>query len=106
MIFFPSLLKDRLLQSHTASLHMKKSTWFLEDSDFMLDLNERQKKKGSFLLTSLGLQNKTIKIKSIRLVDLKFNFKYVCFAKQNNNTNTTKVALLNSVDFLFKPQKD
>lgn len=40
------------------------------------------------------------------MVDLKFNFKHVCFAKQNNNTNTTAVALLSSMDFLFKLLKD
>lgn len=54
MIFFPALLKDKLLQSHTASSHMKKSTWILEDSDFVPDLIVRQN-HGSSLVTPLGL---------------------------------------------------
>lgn len=52
--FFLPFLKDRLLQTCKAFLNMKKSTWFLEDPDFVLDFHVRLK-NGSFLVTFLCL---------------------------------------------------
>lgn len=54
MIFFITLLKDRLLQSCTAFLNMKKSTCFLEEPDFVLDLSVKLKYDSS-LVTPLSL---------------------------------------------------